>query len=104
MLKKRSRYVKKIPLTSFIKPFLIKDAFWYDHKEELFYCCLCDGCYIFWFATNYCSFRDIECILDYCRKLQYDASFKDLPGSIQKAVDGLLERLRKEQGLILHNG
>jgi len=48
--------------------------------------------------------RAVECVLDYCRKLQYDMSLKTLPGSIQQAVNNLLERLRKEQGLILHNG
>lgn len=48
--------------------------------------------------------RAVECVLDYCRKLQYDSSIKTLPDSIQRAVNSLLERLRKEQGLILHNG
>lgn len=50
------------------------------------------------------AIRAVECDLDYCRSLKKDESFKRLPLKIQLYIDVLLEKMRKEQGVILHNG
>jgi hypothetical protein len=48
--------------------------------------------------------RAVECDLDYCRSFKKDESFKSLPLQIRQYIDALLERMRKEQGVILKNG
>lgn len=48
--------------------------------------------------------RAVECELDDCRTLQYDASFRQLPQAIQDSVESVMEHLRQEQGVLLKDG
>jgi hypothetical protein len=48
--------------------------------------------------------RAEECDLDLCRTFKKDNGFSKLPKDIQRYIDSLLEKMRKEQGLILKNG
>lgn len=50
------------------------------------------------------AIRAVECVLDDCRKLKYDDAYKTLPAVLRKKVDALMERMRKEQDIILHDG
>lgn len=49
------------------------------------------------------AIRAVECDLDHCRTFTKDAAFKELPVKVRQYIDQLLERMRKEQGLILQN-
>ncbi|MWB95508.1 hypothetical protein GON26_14150 [Flavobacterium sp. GA093] len=48
--------------------------------------------------------RAVECVLDDCRTFKKDTNWNLLPKKIQVYVNQLVEKLRKEQDLILHNG
>lgn len=50
------------------------------------------------------AIRATECDLDDCRSFKKDESIKTLPPSIQSYLNTLLERIRKEQGVLLKNG
>lgn len=48
--------------------------------------------------------RAVECVLDDCRTLQYDASFSTLPKAVRDTVESVMERLRQDHGLLLKDG
>lgn len=48
--------------------------------------------------------RAVECDLDDCRNFKKDANWNLLPQKIKIYVDNLVEKIRKEQDLILKNG
>ena len=48
--------------------------------------------------------RAVECNLDYCRTFKKDDAIKKLPKKIQIYLDKLLDKMRKEQNVILENG
>jgi hypothetical protein len=48
--------------------------------------------------------RAVECVLDDCRRLKYDAAYSTLPGSIQKEVQKVMQEIRNGRGAILHDG
>ena len=48
--------------------------------------------------------RAVECDLDYCRSFKKDANWNLLPQKIKTYVDKLVEKLRKDQGLLLKDG
>jgi len=50
------------------------------------------------------AIRAIECVLDDCRHLQYDAAFKTLPAIVRQKIEAVMQRMRKEQDIILHEG
>lgn len=47
------------------------------------------------------AIRATECVLDDCRTLSRDKHYVELPLSIRKYLDKLLQKLRDEQGLLL---
>lgn len=47
--------------------------------------------------------RAVECVMDDCRSLRYDAGFKTLPAAVRKKVAVVMERMRKEQNIILED-
>lgn len=50
------------------------------------------------------AIRAVECELDYCRHLQYDPAYKTLPATLRRKVEAVMEQMRREQDLILHEG
>lgn len=48
--------------------------------------------------------RAVECDLDYCRSFKKDANWNLLPQKIKTYVDNLVEKIRKDQGLLLKDG
>lgn len=48
--------------------------------------------------------RAVECSLDDCRKFQKDETIKSLPKKIQQFLEQLLDKMRKEQNVLLKNG
>ena len=48
--------------------------------------------------------RAVECDLDYCRSFKKDANWNLLPQKIKISIDKLVEKIRKEQGLLLKDG
>ena len=48
--------------------------------------------------------RAVECVFDECRSLKKDANWNLLPQKIKMYVDKLVDKMRKEQGLLLKNG
>ncbi|KFF11053.1 hypothetical protein IW15_18005 [Chryseobacterium soli] len=48
--------------------------------------------------------RAVECSLDDCRTFKKDDSIKTLPKKIQTYLDALLNKMRKEQNVLLKNG
>jgi hypothetical protein len=48
--------------------------------------------------------RAVECVLDDCRSFKKDANWNLLPQKIKTYIDNLVEKIRKEQGLLLKNG
>ena len=48
--------------------------------------------------------RAVECVFDDCRSFKKDANWNLLPQKIKISVDKLVERIRKDQGLLLKNG
>ena len=48
--------------------------------------------------------RAVECELDNCRSFKKDEIYNQLPKSINTYIDNLLEKIRKEQNVILQNG
>ena len=48
--------------------------------------------------------RAVECDLDYCRSFKKYANWNLLPQKIKISVDKLVERIRKDQGLLLNDG
>jgi len=49
------------------------------------------------------AIRATECVLDDCRTLSRDKDFAKLPVSIKTYLEKLMQRMRDDQGLILHN-
>jgi len=49
------------------------------------------------------AIRATECVLDDCRTLSKDKDFAKLPVSIKTYLEKLMQRMRDDQGLILHN-
>lgn len=50
------------------------------------------------------AIRAVECDFDDCRQLRFDLHYKTLPASIKQHNERIMERLRKERDLILHEG
>lgn len=50
------------------------------------------------------AIRAVECMLDYCRHLQYDPAYRNLPATLRRKVETVMEQMRREQDLILHEG
>lgn len=48
--------------------------------------------------------RAVECILDHCRTFKIDKNFKMLPVKVQVYLNKLLEKIRKEQDVLLTDG
>ncbi|MDX2171589.1 MAG: hypothetical protein SFY56_00620 [Bacteroidota bacterium] len=48
--------------------------------------------------------RAVECVLDNCRTFKKDESYSQLPKSVNTYINNLLEKIRKEQNVILQNG
>lgn len=48
--------------------------------------------------------RAVECDLDYCRSFKKDKNWDLLPQKIKTYINSLVEKLRKDQGLILKDG
>jgi hypothetical protein len=48
--------------------------------------------------------RAVECVLDDCRSFKKDANWNLLPQKIKIYVDRLVEKIRKDQGVLLKNG
>lgn len=48
--------------------------------------------------------RAVECVLDDCRSFKKDPNWNLLPQKIKTYINQLVEKLRKEQGLILKDG
>ena len=49
------------------------------------------------------AIRATECVLDDCRTLTRDKDFAKLPVSIKSYLEKLMQRMRGDQGLILHH-
>lgn len=50
------------------------------------------------------AIRAVECDLDYCRSFKKDANWNLLPQKVKIAVDKLVDRIRKDQDLLLKDG
>ena len=50
------------------------------------------------------AIRAVECDLDYCRSFKKDSTWNLLPLKIKTYLNSLVERLRKEQNLLLKDG
>ena len=50
------------------------------------------------------AIRAVECDLDYCRSFKKDANWDLLPQKIKIYLDNLVEKIRKDQGLLLKDG
>lgn len=48
--------------------------------------------------------RAVECVFDDCRSFKKDSNWNLLPQKIKTYVDKLIEKMRKEQNLLLKNG
>ncbi len=48
--------------------------------------------------------RAVECDLDHCRSFKKDANWNLMPQKIKTYVDNLVEKIRKDQGLLLKDG
>ncbi len=48
--------------------------------------------------------RAVECVLDDCRSLKYDAAFSKLPIAVQKEVKKVMQEIRDGRGAILKDG
>jgi len=48
--------------------------------------------------------RAVECVFDECRSFKKDANWNLLPQKVKTYVENLVEKIRKEQGLLLKNG
>lgn len=48
--------------------------------------------------------RAVECILDDCRSFKKDSNWNLLPQKIKTYIDKLVEKIRKDQGILLKDG